>query len=163
MANWYRNKLDPGYLRPCIKIMNISRNWNDYEAFVFIFLLCWNFYPAASDFGIHFILSYDAITQCKTCKIQKRLMKCYCFTGNSYTLAIHGLRESRGETRCLGWVSVYWLFVKTYHECPRHSHRHTKIIDLLQLLNRAARNNWSRTNVISKFSRACAGHCLVVQ
>ena len=25
----------------------------------------------------------------------------------------------------------------------------------------AARNNWNRTNVIIKFSRACAGHCLV--
>ena len=40
-----------GEVCPCIKIMNISRNWIDYEAFVFIFLLHWNFkYPAANEF-----------------------------------------------------------------------------------------------------------------
>ena len=49
-------------------------------------------------------------------------------------------------------------WMQTYHECPRHSQRHTEIYCNFWI---AARNNWNRTNVILKFSRACAGHCLV--
>ena len=63
-------------------------------------------------------------------------MQCYCGTDTSSTIDIHGLLETKGETRCLERVSVYWLLLQAYHECPRHSQHLTKMIDLLQLLNR---------------------------
>ena len=75
MANWYRiNSTLSGRLCPCIQIMNVSRNWNEYEAFVFIFLLRWNFYPAANEFWY----SLNFVIWCKTCKIQnKKLMQIF--------------------------------------------------------------------------------------
>ena len=46
VANWDQNRFDLcGELSPCITItiMNILTKWNDYESFVFIFLLRWRF------------------------------------------------------------------------------------------------------------------------
>ena len=43
-------------------------------------------------------------------------MKCYSGTDTSSTVDIHGLLETRGKTRCIELVSVYWLFVQTYYE-----------------------------------------------
>ena len=56
-------------------------------------------------------------------------MRCYGGTDTSTTVDIRGSLKTRGETRCLGGVSVYWLFIKTYHKSPWHSERHTEIID----------------------------------
>ena len=59
-------------------------------------------------------------------------MQCYCGDDTSSMVDIYGLLETRGETRFLGGVCVYWLFIKTYNECPRHSeHGSTSIIELL--------------------------------
>ena len=93
-------------------------------------------------------------------KYKKRLMQCYCGTETNSTVDKHGLQETRGETGCLGGVGVYWLFIQTYH-----ARRDTaNVIRKLWIYCNywiAARNNWNHTNVIIKFSRACAGHCLV--
>ena len=63
-------------------------------------------------------------------------MQCYCGTDNSSMVDIHGLLETRGETRCLEGVSVYWLFILTYHERRDTANAIWKLwMDLLQLLN----------------------------
>ena len=39
----------------------------------------------------------------------------------SNTVGIHGPLQTRGETRCLGGVSVSCLASRTRHECPRYN------------------------------------------
>ena len=106
---------------------------------------------------------YDVINQCKKCKIQKkkRLMQCYCGTDTSSTMDIHWLLETRGETRCLAWVSCSVVYpnlpwMPATQLTSYGNYRSTAIIESLH------ENNWNRTNVILKFSRACTGHCLVL-
>ena len=66
----------------------------------------------------------------KYVKYKKKLMQCYCGTDTSSTMDIHGLLETKYETTC-GWNESVSNGFKTYHECPRHSQRHTEIIDLM--------------------------------
>ena len=124
----------------------------------FISLLRWNFHLDANElwYTVYWVILMILLTNVQHVKYKKRLMQCYCGTDTSSTMDMQGLLETKCETTCLEWVSVYWLLFKTYHECQRDSQRHTEIIDWI-----AAPNNWNRTNVILKFSRACAGHCLV--
>ena len=109
--------------------------------------------------------TFFQLTNVKYVKYKKKTKNdtVYCSTDTSSTMDIHGLLETRGETRCLGWVSVYLLFIKSYHQCPRHSLRHVHELKIYCNYWIAARNNWNRKNVILKFSRACAGSCLVAK
>ena len=43
-------------------------------------------------------------------------MQCYCGTDTTSMVDIHGLLETRGEARCHGGVSYYWLFAQAHHE-----------------------------------------------
>ena len=75
---------------------------NDYEAFVFIFLL-WNFYPAANEFWytLYFV---------KHVKYPPKMMRCYGGTDTSTTVDILGSLETRGEesvsTGCLSKPTI---------------------------------------------------------
>ena len=59
----------------------------------------------------------------------------------------------------MGWVSVYWLFIQTFHE-RRDTANVIRKLGIYWDYWIAARNNWKHTNVIIKISRA--GLCLVL-
>ena len=132
--------------------MNISRNWNDYEAFVFIFLIRWNFYPAANEF--RYTLNF---VKCKTSKIQKKKLLPCCWTW--WTFMDFWKRKARPDewmSQCLLVVYPNLPWIPATQPTLYRNYRSTTSYWI------AARNNWNRTtNVILKFSRACAGHCLV--
>ena len=135
-----------GKLHPCIKIMNISRklkwlSWSIHFYFSTLLEL-----SSICKLILVYTIFCNMMLSTNVKYKKKRLVQRYCGTDTSSTVDIHWLLETRGETRCPGCVSVYWLFFQTYHEFSRHSRR---------------RNNWNRKNVILKFSRTWAGHCLV--
>ena len=91
VANWDQTKLDLcGVLSPCITItiMENLMKWNDYEAFVFIFLLC------LSPMGTLGVLdkNMSSVSPCATSKATeigrclgitvKRLAPCRCLGGH---------------------------------------------------------------------------------
>ena len=80
-------------------------------------------------------------------------MQCYAALIQVPRWTFMGLLAMKGETRCLGGVGVYWSSIETYHVCPRHSERHTEIIDLLQLLNPCAKQLKSHECDIKIFPR----------
>ena len=76
-----------------------------------------------------------------------------CGADTSSTVDINRILETRGETRCLRGVGVYWLFIQTYHDLPWHRERHSEIMDLLQLLNRCTKSLKSHKFVNKIFPR----------
>ena len=49
-------------------------------------------------------------------------MHCHCGTSNrAPRWTFTGPLQTRGETRCPGGVSVFFLASRTRHECPRHN------------------------------------------